>query len=376
MACITKRRDRWIIDFYDQHGKRRWKTLPEGTTKKAAKDILKELEDKVNKGIYIPNKRMPAFSEVADMWLKAKKPNIRESTHEQYSGHVENHLKPSFDGILINRIGYDQVEQFIDHCHDNEMNISTLKKILINLGAIMTYAVRRRFIDYNPVRDIEKPKGQSKHDETKDLNILNPSELLQLFDAAPDMKHRTIFMVAVTTGLRQGEILGLKWTDIDWFSGQVHVERTYNHFAFYDPKSVSSRRKVDIPPQAIKQLKEWRLACPPCDLDLVFPNEDGKPMSALNMFNRKFIPALTKAKLRKIRFHDLRHTYASIQIDLGANPKYIQRQMGHSSIRITLDTYGHLMKDVNQEAAVRLGDAIFKQNGSKMVAGKEKGASS
>lgn len=373
MACITKRRDRWIIDFYDQHGKRRWKTLPKGTTKKAAKAVLNDIEDKVNKGVYIPNKRMPGFPEVAELWLEGKKPNIRGSTYEQYRGHVENHLKPFFEGILINRIGYDQVEQFISHSYSEGVTIPTLKKILINLGAIMTYAVRKRFIDYNPVRDIEKPKGQSKHDESKDLNILNPAQLISLFDAAPDLKHRTIFMVAATTGLRQGEILGLKWSDIDWFNNQVHVNRTYNHFAFYDPKSRTSKRKVDAPPQAMKQLKEWRLACPRCDLDLVFPSENGKPLSALNMINRKFIPTLTKAKLRKIRFHDLRHTYASIQIDLGANPKYIQSQMGHSSIKVTLDTYGHLMKDVNQEAAVRLGEAIFEANGSKMVAEKEKG---
>ena len=373
MACVTKRRDRWILDYYDQHGKRRWKTLPKGSTKKEAKEILKGIEDKVNKGVFIPNKKIPTFAEVADMWLEVKKQNIRASTHEQYRGHIENHLKPFFTGIWITRIGYDQVEQFLSHCYDEEMNIATTKKILVNLGAIMTYAVRKRLIDYNPVRDIEKPKGQTNHDEEKDLKILEPSELIRLFDNAPDSKHKTIFMVAGTTGLRQGEILGLKWTDIDWINGQVHVNRTYNHFAFYDPKSQASKRKVDVPPQTLKQLKKWRLACIKSDLDLIFPNENGKPLSALNMFNRKFIPTLKKARLKKIRFHDLRHTYASIQIDLEANPKYIQSQMGHSSIRITLDTYGHLMKEVNQEAAVKLGKAIFEHDGSKMVAEKEKG---
>jgi integrase len=90
-------------------------------------------------------------------------------------------------------------------------------------------------------------------------------------------------------------------------------------------------------------------------------------MSALNMYNRKFLPALEKAKIRKIRFHDLRHTYASIQIDIGTNAKYIQSQLGHASIRITMDTYGHLMKDVNQEAATRLGGAIFNPTGHKTV---------
>ena len=373
MACISKRRNRWVIDFYDNQGKRRWKTLPEGTTKSEAKKVLRDIEDKIDKGIYIPLRNLPFFSEVADVWLKTKKPNIRHSTYKQYKGHMENHLKPFYENLRINRITYDKVEKFISHCLDHNVSIPTLKKIIVNLGAIMTYAVRKRYVDYNPVRDIEKPKGQSEHDEDKELNVLTPREIISFLDSAPDLKHKTLFMAAVTTGLRQGELLGLKWTDIDWFNNQIHVNRTYNHFRFYEPKTKTSKRKVDVPPQMMKQLKEWKIACPANNLDLIFPNENGKPMSALNMYNRKFLPALKKAKLNKIRFHDLRHTYASLLIDQGENIKYVQNQMGHASIKVTMDTYGHLMKDVNKEAASRLGDAIFEQDGSKMVANKQKG---
>ena len=109
----------------------------------------------------------------------------------------------------------------------------------------------------------------------------------------------------------------------------------------------------------MKQLKEWKIACPANDLDLVFPNETGGPMNSLNMYNRKWIPALKKAGLFGVRFHDLRHTYASLLIDQDENIKYIQKQMGHSSIKTTLDIYGHLMVDVNKEAANRLGNVIF-----------------
>lgn len=372
MACISKRRNRWVIDFYDNQGKRHWKTLPAGTTKSEAKKVLRDIEDKIDKGIYIPLRNLPFFSEVADVWLKIKKPNIRHSTYKQYKGHMENHLKPFYENLRINRITYDKVEKFISHCLDNNVSIPTMKKILINLGAIMTYAVRKRYVDYNPVRDIEKPKGQSEHNEDKELNVLTPREIISLLDSAPDLKHKTLFMAAATTGLRQGELLGLKWTDIDWFNNQIHINRTYNHFRFYEPKTKTSKRKVDVPPQMMKQLKEWKIACPANDLDLIFPNENGKPMSALNMYNRKYLPALRKAKLSQIRFHDLRHTYASLLIDQGENIKYVQNQMGHASIKVTMDTYGHLMKDVNKEAASRLGDAIFEQDGSKMVATEQK----
>ena len=359
MACITKRRNNWILDFYDQYGVRQRLTLKKGTTKADAKKVLREIEDKVDKGIYIPRKKLPLFSNAADMWIKMKKPNIRHSTYVGYKGHLENHLKPFFEGYRISRINYDKVEEFISHCLDKNMTISTLKKIMVNFSQIMTYAVRKRYVDYNPVRDVEKPKGKSEHREDNKVSVLTPAEILSLLDAAPDLKHKTLFMAAVTTGLRQGELLGLKWTDIDWFNSQVHVNRTYNHFRFYEPKSKTSRRKVDVPPQMMKQFKEWKIACPTNDLDLVFPNETGGPMNSLNMYNRKWMPTLKEAELYGVRFHDLRHTYASLLIDQDENIKYIQNQMGHSSIKTTLDTYGHLIKDVNRKAAIRLGNVIF-----------------
>lgn len=309
------------------------------------------------------------------MWIRSKKPNIRHSTYRQYVGHLEKHLKPFLGDIQINRINYDSVEKFITHSLEHGVSIPTLKKILINLRAIPTYACRKRYIDYNPVRDIEKPKGHSEHDKNEELNILNPKQIRTLLNITKELKYNTLFVAAVMTGLRQGELLGLKWSDFDWFNNQVYVNRTYNHFCFYEPKTKTSKRIIDLAPPLVVQLKKWKLACPPSELELVFPNENRKPMSALNMYNRKFLPALKKAGLRRIRFHDLRHTYASIQIDLGANSKYLQKQMGHSSIKITMDIYGHLMKDVNKEAASRLGEAIFSENSSNLVATNKKGIS-
>ena len=91
-------------------------------------------------------------------------------------------------------------------------------------------------IDYNPVRDIEKPKGHSEHDKNKHLNILTPKEIRTLLDKTEELKYKTLFMTAVMTGMRQGELLGLKWSDFDWFNNQVYVNRTYNQFCFYEPK--------------------------------------------------------------------------------------------------------------------------------------------
>ena len=118
--------------------------------------------------------------------------------------------------------------------------------------------------------------------------------------------------------------------------------------------------KIDLGPAMMKELKAWKLACPPNDLDLVFPNESGKPINHNSMVNRHFNPALKKAGIERIRFHDFRHTYASLLIEQGENPKYIQTQLGHSSPTVILNVYAHLMKSVNQESAYRLEKTIFK----------------
>jgi integrase len=202
---------------------------------------------------------------------------------------------------------------------------------------------------------------------------LTPAEINSLLNAESDMKYRTLFMLALFSGARQGELLGLKWSDVDWETKQIHIQRTFNNQRWYNTKTDASNRKVDLGPATMKQLKEWQLACPPNGLDLIFPNEAGQPINHNNLVNRYFEPALREAGIEKTRFHNLRHTYASLLIEQGENIKYIQNQLGHSSPTVILNVYAHLMKPVNQEAPFRLENAIFELNGSKMVANNKKG---
>ena len=376
MVCITKRRGRWVIDFYDQYGKRRWKTLKDGTTKKEARAELRAIEDMVSEGIYQPLKNIPLFSKVAKDWLEYKKPNIRITTWEVCEGHTKNHFQ-SLNGLRINRMNTAAIEKFIREKQAQGMNINTLRKILVTLNQILGYAVRHRYIEHNPLRDAERPKQQGEEGEgsQEKTRILKPEQIKAFLDMAEEQKYRSMFMLAVFGGPRQGEILGLKWSDMDWQNKQVHVQRTYTKDRFFTTKTKSSNRKVDLGPAVISELKKWKLACPKHDLDLMFPNEAGKPMNYSNMVNRHFLPALVAAELPKIRFHDLRHTYASLLIEQGENLKYIQSQLGHSSPTVTLNVYAHLMKHTNQEAACRLESAILGEDGSKMVAEAKNGLS-
>jgi integrase len=240
------------------------------------------------------------------------------------------------------------------------MNIGTLRKILVTLGQILSYAVKHGYLDYNPLREAERPREQAKGQEEVDkISLLNPGQITAFLEQVPDQRYQTLFLTAIMTGARQGELLGLKWDDINWKNKQVHIQRTCNQGRFFIPKTKGSRRHIDLAPVVVRELKRWRLACPTNDLDLVSPNEAGGPMNYSNMVQRYFLSALKAADLPRIRFHDLRHTNASIRLENGENIKYIQTQLGHANPTVTLNVYAHLMNATNQEAACRLENAVF-----------------
>lgn len=359
MGSVRKRGGRYFLDFYDQHGVRQRPFMPKGATKAQAKVQIRACEDLVAKGTFLPIKEVPKFSEVATEWLEYKRAKIRETTWEVYEGHIRNHFD-DLKGFLINRITIAVVESFITKRQAQGMNIWTLRKILITLGQILSYAVKHRYLDFNPLREAERPREQANGREEEDkVAILTPAQITTLLEQVADPKYQTLFLMAIMTGARQGELLGIKWDDINWRNKQVHIQRTFNKGRFFIPKTKGSKRHIDLAPVAVQELKRWRLACPTNDLDLVFPNETGGPMNYSNMVQRYFLPALKASDLPRVRFHDLRHTNASLRLENGENIKYIQTQLGHANPTVTLNVYAHLMTATNQEAACRLENAVF-----------------
>jgi len=363
MAKVAKRRGRYVLDYYDDQKRRVRAALPAGTTLKKAKEKLREIEEQLSRGSYIADVKIPKFSKVAEGWLRKKKPEIRSSTWSVYEGHTKNHFG-TFDNIRIDRITIAMIEGWITERQTEGMPISTIRKILVSMGQIFKYAVRHRFINYNPFPDVERPNGRAK---SESVMILKPDQLTAFLGAASDQRYKALFMLAVFSGCRQGELLGLKWSDVDWKNRQIHIQRTFNYQTFYETKTETSNRRIDLGPAMMAELKKWQLACAPNKLNLMFPNKSGQPMNCSNMVQRHYMPALKKAKIKRIKFHCLRHTFASMLIHQGENIKYIQSQLGHSSPTVTLNVYAHLMQPVNQASACRLEKAVLKGNGHKMV---------
>ena len=361
MAKVTNRRGRYVLDYYDHQGKRQRVTTPKGTTKKAAEKLMREIQDQIAKGVYMPAQEIPTFSDVAKEWLGHKQMNIRPSTWAVYEGHTRNHFD-EFLHLRVDRITTKMIEQFINKRQKQGMNISTLRKILVSLGQILSLATKRGYCVRNPILEADRPRSQGTEDDHEDkMTILTPEQISAFLDKVKGQKNKTLFRLAIFSGARQGELLGMKWDDILWKDNQIFIRRTFNNGGFFATKTKTSRRRIDIGPSTMRVLKEWKLACPKGELNLVFPTSKGTPINHNNLVNRYFRPALEAAGIDLIRFHDLRHTYASLLIDQGENIKYVQTQMGHANPMVTLNIYAHLLKRTNQESAMKLEQLVLNE---------------
>ncbi len=175
-----------------------------------------------------------------------------------------------------------------------------------------------------------------------------------------------LLFTTIFTGMRKGEMLALTWDSINWITQKITVDKNYTHGRLGTPKT-GKIRVIDMSNELAKVLKEWRLACPHSELNLVFPISNGNYQSADNLAKRRFLPALNRAGIDKIRFHDLRHTYASLLLANGAPMKYVQHQLGHSSISMTMDLYTHLLPEVNDKCVNLLNNIVSSAVESKGV---------
>lgn len=350
MPSVRKIRGRWGIDFRDASGKRR-REVVEPNTFKNAHDELRERLDKVARGRVYDD---PKFGKFASNWLKRKRVLLRPGTVSSYKAQVVR-LCVYLGEKRLSELHYPAIESFRDDLMEAEtLSPRTVNACLTILGTILQDARRAGLILDNPVRLLRGLPVQKK-----EMDFLTHREIPQFLDGAGCVSdlYRTLAFAAIFTGLRRGELLALRWQDIDFQEGKLRVRRSWKDGTFQEPKSVAGKRTVHLPPQLVTELKTHRLRSgnPPGGA-LVFQQESRPlPLAAVsrNWLNR----SLRACGLREsLRFHDLRHTFAALLIHQGESPKYVQNQMGHSSIVVTLDNYGHIFPDEGKAAAAKLGE--------------------
>jgi integrase len=372
-GTIFKRTDdsgnvRYVAELYlgtDAAGKRLvWRKS--GRKRKDVADALAKAIDERNKGMQLVTEKQ-TLAEFLTAWLDdVAKPKLRPRVHLRYEQLLRLHVIPHLGHVLVTKLTPQQLQALYSTLGES-LAPRTVGHVHRCLHVALETAVRWG-LTYRNVADLVEPPRV----EATPVTALSPAQARQLIAAVADDPHEALYVLAVTTGMRQGEILALRWSDVDLDAGRLQVVRSLAMVrgvgpVFQEPKTQKGRRAIALTSLAIGALRrhrarqrEQRLKAGPrwSDLDLVFPTEIGTPMSARNLLARSFEPLLARSGLPKIRFHDLRHSTASLLLAMEKHPKIVQEMLGHATIGITLDTYSHLLPSLQAEAVRGLDELL------------------
>lgn len=288
------------------------------------------------------------ITEAAKMWIKrCELEQLERATLHSYRGHVKNHIEPKIGHLLLKDFSAVHVREFLDRMLCDSTR-AMAKKCLTTLRSIISAAQERGWVLHNVARDV-KLRRTERHDPDR---VFPTKDEVRLLIAKAPARHQPLIMTAIFTGMRMSELRGLAWDAIDFERSVITVRKRADRYCdMGNTKSKSGRREIPMGPQLAKVLKEWKLACPVGELDLVFPNGVGKVETHSNIYNRIFKPLMVGCGIvdgegaPRFSLHALRHAAASLFIEQGWPPKKIQVMLGHSSITMTYDVYGHLFHD-------------------------------
>ncbi|MCZ6873511.1 MAG: site-specific integrase [bacterium] len=375
-GTIVKRSDgRWVAsitigrDPTTGKPKRAW--FYGKTRKEAAEKLAKALREK-QQGTFVSPHKLTVGTWL-DTWLwEYKKPRLRPITFDSYEMLVRHHLKPSLGHIALRDLPPEHVQRFYNERKKLGLSARTVRYLHTVLHGALTQAEKNQLVARNVSKLTERPP-----EERKDMHTYTMDQVAeQLLPAIKDERLFAVILLAFMTGLRRGELLALRWRDIDLEKDILRVRQTLvrakdheigkSRLIFQEPKTQKSRRTIPIPDQCITALKRYKvqqaqekllLGQAYEDHGLVFCQPDGKPIDPRN-FARYFDKLIKQAGLPKISPHDARHTFATLMMELGESPKTVQEMLGHSRVAITLDIYSHVSLELEKKAAARLNAAL------------------
>jgi integrase len=361
MGHVRKEGSTWYYETTvgkDENGKRKREKVRGFKTKKEAEAALRKREYEISRGSYVEPSKM-LYKEVLEDWLNDKKHSVKEQTLEGYKLMADLHIIPALGSTPVQKITAQTLQKFVTNLIDKGKSPSYVKKILAVISGSLKRAERWELIPKNPSALIDKPRISKK-----ELTVWDKHEVEQFLKVAKNDRLYIAFLLAIMTGMRQGEILGLRWKDIDFENGVISIQQTLSHDGkkfLTEAKTKSSIRSVILPKDVLKALRKHRaliqqeklFAEKYTDLDLVVCTSNGTQVNPSNL-RRTFIRLQGQAGVTQIRFHDLRHTHATLLMQLGTNPKVVAERLGHSTTRMTLDTYTHYLPTMQEEAVEKL----------------------
>ena len=303
-------------------------------------------------------------------WLEDRRPNVRASTWVRYEQYVRLHILPEIGAIRLSQLGPEHVQRM----YLNRLKAGLSKTSVAHLHAVVHVALGQA-TSWGLVPRNVSDLASHPSIKRREVHALTPEEAKRLLAKAKDDRLGALYVLAVTSGMRQGELLGLRWRCISFDEGTAQVRASLRRIpgeglVATEPKTRASRRQIALTDRAVKALRRHhkqqaeerlRAGADWQDLDYVFANARGRPTESSNLRRRSFKPLLAAAKLPpEMRFHDLRHTAATLMLSKGVHPKIVSEMLGHASIGITLDTYSHVTPTMQRSAAAAMDELLGK----------------
>ena len=366
-GTITRRKDgRWEARYYVPTVKGTKRKTIYGKTQAEVRDKLtKALSDRID-GLVYDDENM-TVDEYLDVWLKGSVyGSVRRSTYDRDTNLVNNHIKPILGGLKLKKLNSAYVHSFYRDRLDTGLSASTVHKMHDILRRGLAQAAKWHLVPRNVADTVKPPRPAPK-----EMHALSADQTRWLLETAGEDRLEALYILAVHTGMRQGELLALRWQDVDLENAVVSVRRTLTRsggkVVFGEPKTSKSRRSIRLTSQAVealrshleRQLRDMEvLGDRYQDQGLVFTTDTRAPINPSNLRQCSFAPLLKRAGLPHMRSHDLRHTCATLLLSRGVHPKFVQELLGHATIAVTLDTYSHCLPSMGDQTVKAMEAAL------------------
>jgi len=360
----------------DSSGERRQRTKGGFDKKRDAQGFLNEQLAGLADSNYIEPSRLTLGGYLTDYWLPAVKSSTRPSTWDSYRRTIEQHVIPALGGTHLQQLSAHQLDRFYaDKLASGRVDGSrglapkTVRNMHNLLHKALKDAERKQLVGRNVASSADPPR---QHHRTVDTaQTWTPAEIRVFLDAIRPHRLFAAYLLAVTTGMRRGEVLGLRWADVDFDRKRASIRQTVVSVAYEiqlsSPKTSKGRRAIALDDGTLAALKSHRssqtrerllVGSPYKDQDLVFAREDGAAVHP-DFFSQTFERTVAKVDVPRIRLHDLRHTHATLGLAAGIPPKVMSERLGHATVAFTQDVYVHAIPEREEEAAQTIANLIL-----------------
>jgi integrase len=332
-----------------------------GTRRDADRELTRVLRD-ADQGLIAEPGRMTLTRYLEDRWLPHAATRVRPSTHERYASLLRRHVEPRIGRMQLAKLRPIHVQSVLDSMLADNLAPRTVGQAYRVLSSALRQGVRWQVLATNPANAVSPPRP-----DRPELTVPDAAAVRTLIDTAAGPVRMAILLSA-STGMRRGEVLGLRWSAIEGTQVRVttSLQRAHGKLVFVAPKTDRGRRSVALPPVTLEALKRWRkdqaerrllLGAAWHDADVVVDRGDGRPLDPAE-FSHAFQRLAERAGLKGARLHDLRHAFATSLLAAGVHPKVVSEALGHASTAFTMDTYQHLLPSMGAAVAVAMQEAL------------------